>query len=32
MQEFSVKARLPGKVHQAPHEKTMKLGTSKAMK
>jgi hypothetical protein len=27
-----LKARLLGKVHQAPHEKTMKSGTSQAMK
>jgi hypothetical protein len=29
---LALKARLPGKVHQAPHDKTLKPGTSQAIK
>jgi hypothetical protein len=32
IQEFSLKAGLSGKVHQAPFEKTMKPDSSQAMK
>jgi hypothetical protein len=29
---LALKARLPGKVHQTPHDKTLKPGASQAMK
>jgi hypothetical protein len=32
MQNFALKARLPGNVHQAPRDKTSKPDTSQAMK
>jgi hypothetical protein len=32
IQELALKARVPGKVHQAHHDKTLKPSTSQAMK